>query len=131
MNLWLDDVRDPAEHGRIGWFWVRTAPEAIAAMQAHVFEAMSLDHDLGLCDDCFGADTDEKVKLVRESLIRNEGTVSYCACPHNGTGYDVVCWMEEHQCWPKEKPLVHSVNPVGAARMRQVIDKAYSTSERP
>lgn len=126
MNLWLDDVRDPAVHGRLGWTWVKTAQEAIAAIQAQPFKSMSLDHDLGICDDCFGADTDEKVKLVRESLIRNEGCVSYCACPHNGTGYDVVCWMEEHGRWPEQKPMVHSANPVGAARMRAVIERAYA-----
>ena len=126
MKLWLDDERNPARFGRLGWTWVKTAAEAIAAIRDHDVEELSLDHDLGLCDDCLGADTDEKVQAVRASLIRNEGAASYCACPHNGTGYDVVCWMEEHGRWPTQKPTVHSANPVGAARMRAAIDKAYS-----
>ena len=38
------------------------------------------------------------------------------------TGYTVVCWMEENDIWPTHKPSVHSANPVGRARMQQVID---------
>lgn len=125
MNLWLDDERNPARFGCLGWTWVKTAAEAIELIRTQSIEQMSLDHDLGLCDDCFGADTEEKIKVVRENLIRNDGMASYCACPHNGTGYDVVCWMEEHGHWPKEKPTVHSANPVGARRMQVVIDRAY------
>lgn len=41
------------------------------------------------------------------------------------TGYHLVLWMVEHNCWPKEKPVVHSANPVGAEAMRHLIDKWY------
>ena len=46
-------------------------------------------------------------------------------CSHFGTGYDLVCWMEENNMWPVHKPHVHSANPVGAAKMRIAIDKQY------
>jgi hypothetical protein len=116
VNLWLDDVRDPLVFGRrLRWLWVKTASDAIASMQTHRFQWVSLDHDLGLCDECLGADTDEKIKIVHRD-----------GCPHNGTGYDVVCWMEEQGIWPTRKPMVHSANPVGADRMRAVIDRAYT-----
>jgi hypothetical protein len=126
MNLWLDDIRDPARHGCLGWTWVKTAQEAIAAYESGEVEKSSLDHDLGMCDACASADTDEKVQRVRESLIRMNGTASYCSCPHNGTGYDVVLWLEETGRWPTEPPRVHSANPAGAARMRQAIQRHYA-----
>ena len=42
------------------------------------------------------------------------------------TGYDVVCWMEANDVWPRDGVKVHSLNPSGAARMRQVIERAYA-----
>jgi hypothetical protein len=41
------------------------------------------------------------------------------------SGYDLLCWMEANDLWPKRPPNVHSANPAGAARMRQVIDRKY------
>ena len=41
------------------------------------------------------------------------------------TGYDVVCWMEEHDAWPERGVRVHSMNPVGRQRMESVIERAY------
>lgn len=130
MNLWLDDIRDPAAYGCLGWHWVRTATEAIAAIQANDIERMSLDHDLGMCDECLSADTTERVQRVREGLIRLAPAASYCSCTHNGTGYDVVLWMAEHGRWPKQRPLVHSANTVGRDRMRGVIAR-YFPAEPP
>ena len=40
------------------------------------------------------------------------------------TGYDVVCWMEDHGVWPAEGVSVHSQNPVGRARMEQALRRA-------
>jgi len=38
-------------------------------------------------------------------------------------GIDVVNWMIQNQIWPKEKPAIHSANPIGAARMAILIDR--------
>ena len=51
-----------------------------------------------------------------------------------GTGYDVLCWMEEAiECeqWygPLPEILIHSANPVGRARMyavKDVIERMWS-----
>lgn len=43
MNLWVDDLRVPAE----GWTWAKTSDEAIAILRSSKVELMSLDHDLG------------------------------------------------------------------------------------
>jgi hypothetical protein len=47
------------------------------------------------------------------------------SCPHAKTGYDVVCWMEEHGMWPVDGITVHSMNPVGRARMEAAIRRHY------
>ncbi len=100
MNLWLDDVRDPANFGHIGWVWVKTADEAIALLKTGKVKSASLDHDL----------------TIEQTLGRTD---------KEKTGYDVVCWMEKHNVWPPNGVAVHSMNPVGAARMRQVIRMHY------
>jgi hypothetical protein len=111
--MWLDDVR-PAP---IGWTHVKTVQEAQAYLQRAdvVVEAASLDHDLGACDDCmkrFNADPQGWGGLMPN-------------CEHFGTGYTLVCWMEETGNWPKTPPVVHSMNPVGSRRMRSVIYLKY------
>ena len=46
-------------------------------------------------------------------------------CDHFGTGYNLVCWMEENGCWPQEKPTVHSRNPAGRFKMQQAINREW------
>jgi hypothetical protein len=100
MRLWLDDVREPWKHGYILSEWVRTYEEAVNMLETGMITFASLDHDLSVEAAC-GQPCSEK------------------------TGYDVVCWMELHNVWPKDGVVVHSMNPVGRARMQQVIDKHY------
>src|ERR1700736_4798837 len=103
MNLWLDDIRDPALHGRIygrdyhNWLWATSVFDAIRYLDAGSVTFASLDHDLGL-------DTP--------------------------TGYDLVCWMEEHNIWPSDAIAVHSANPVGKERMEAVISRYYRLKEK-
>lgn len=100
INLWLDDTRDPAKHGYIGWTWVKTAQEAIHILSTGVVNKLSLDHDLT-----------EKASL---GLPDDEQT-----------GYDVLMWMRWIDIWPPGGVSVHSVNPVGRRRMQAVIDAHY------
>lgn len=113
IHLWLDDIRDPAKHGAIGYTWVKTVDEAKALLETGWVITASLDHDLGACAECM------------EQWKDADYAVSMPNCEHFGTGYTLCCWMEETGNWPWEKPRVHSANPVGAARMRAVIDKAF------
>jgi hypothetical protein len=103
VNLWLDDVREPWKHGAVGWFWAKTADEAIRALKTGRVERASLDHDLSIQRAC-GFDDASK------------------------TGYDVVCWMEANDVWPIGGVTVHSLNPVGRARMQAAIDRHYRES---
>lgn len=119
MKLWLDDVREPWKFGCLNWAWAKTYEEAIDMFLTGEVEEASLDHDLGLpsCQDCLKAAKTEK----------EYGDVLQFGCPHGEkTGYDVVCWLEQHpEYWPKVKVKVHSANPSGANRMRQVINRWY------
>lgn len=100
VNLWLDDER-PAP---AGWTHARTMAEAIAVMQAGPVELASLDHDLGDVDAARGA----------------AGQT-----PRERTGYDFCLWMAEHGTWPRQRPVVHSQNPVGRAAMVQLIERHW------
>ena len=101
MNLWLDDVRNPATHGAIGFVWVKTAEEAIDMLKSGAVQFASLDHD-----------------LAEEHYPWNCEDITKCA----GTGYVVVCWMERNDVWPPNGVRVHSMNPVGRQRMEAVIN---------
>ena len=98
IKLWLDDIRDPLDYDAVGWCWVKTAEEAIDALKTGEVILASLYHDLG-------------------NVIPGKKEVS---------GYDVVCWMEENNCWPRDGVRVHSMNPVGCERMLAVIENHYS-----
>ena len=122
INLWLDDWR-PAPPG---YTHVLTVQAAIELLKTGKVRRASLDHDLGACDRCMkGMTFDEWLRKE----IPARGYVNGPHCEHFGTGYTLVCWMEETGIWPTEKPVVHSANPVGAKRMRQVIDAKWRPSQ--
>lgn len=98
VRLWLDDVRKPYEHGRIGWLWVKGYQSAVDAFEEYEVVEASLDHDLTIQQTC-GNDDGEK------------------------TGYDLVCWMEERGIYPRDGVHVHSMNPSGADRMRLALSR--------
>ena len=101
MILWLDDVRKPWLNGYIGAHWAKTYEEAIEALKGGNVTLASLDHDLS-----------EMATLGMPE-------------PGEKTGYDVICWMEENNVWPKDGVRVHSMNPAGRQRMQAVVDKHY------
>lgn len=105
MKLWLDDVRPPWQWGRIGWEWAKTGERAVELLKSGRVTEASLDHD-----------------LAWEHYPGNQDG------PKSGlmTGYDVCCWLEKNpQYWPEGGVTVHSMNPVGAAKMRTVIARHY------
>lgn len=117
MNLWLDDVRNPLEHGAIGYIWVKTIQEAKDLLKQGGVVRASLDHDLGACNSCLA-----KWREASEPDAMPN-------CSHFGTGYDLCLWMAETGHWPAEPPVVHSLNPVGRERMRVVIDRYFPVKE--
>lgn len=118
IYLWLDDVR-PAPGG---WYHVKTIQEAMPFLERGEVEMASLDHDLGACSDCM-----DGLSLEKWLILHNYKSMPNC--PHFGTGYDLVCWMEETGHWPVQRPFVHSRNPAGAAKMRQAINRKFDIKE--
>lgn len=114
VNMWLDDIRPPPP----GYSLVKTVGEAIAVLMLHDVERCSLDHDLGACEKCMQGKSPEQ-------WLAEANYQSMPNCEHFGTGYELVCWMEANNVWPKHKPAVHSANPAGRARMQAVIDKQW------
>jgi hypothetical protein len=118
MKVWLDDM--PHEQRAIpeGWLWAKNIEEVKVLLQTGEVEELSLDHDLGACDDCMGGRT------VEEWMV-DSGYASMPNCSHLGTGYDLCLWMADKGIWPKQRPSVHSMNPVGKIRMVGVINRYF------
>jgi hypothetical protein len=126
MMIYLDDMRSTPE----GWHRCFKIEEVQELMQTNVVTHLSLDHDLGasyLCKNCFDFD---RTMCDEESCTCMCHSVEFFTCP---TGYDLCKWMAELDCWPINKPMVHSANPVGARNMRECIERywhAPGTSRR-
>lgn len=118
MFLWLDDLRDPRKHGIFNAAWATTYEQAVEMLATGDVTFASLDHDLGACEECVATN-------AHIGDMKTPETTFYNHCPHAKSGYDVVVWMEENNVWPKNGVIVHSMNPVGKARMQQVIDRHY------
>lgn len=92
--LWIDDVREPPCSG---WDTADTAGLAIQMLLSRDYDVVSFDHDLGLCQECMASECE--------------------TCVHNGTGYDVVKWLEEtcflDETFPIPTLAVHSDNGPG------------------
>lgn len=110
IRLWLDDVRDPNGHGAVGFIWVKTFDEAVTVLMAGNVTFASLDHDL--------AEEHYPWSGVPQAEWKEK------------SGYDVVRWMEKHRVWPVHGVAVHSMNPVGRKRMRDLIDRHYVSLDR-
>lgn len=75
----------------------RNYDSGINALKEEIWDILFLDHDLG----------------------------DFCANGRERTGYDILCWLEEHiQYLPKRIHIV-SQNNVGRDRMKVVVDKLY------
>jgi hypothetical protein len=119
INLWLDDMRPAPD----GWLWVKTVEDAKLHLAAGRVHNLSLDHDLGACESCM------KGRTAEQWLAESEFT-AMPNCDHFGTGYTLVCWMEETGHWPSELPSLHTANPVGRMRMSQAICREQERSGR-
>lgn len=91
MNVYVDDLRDCPE----GFTIARTFEEAVALLEQHEVDILSLDHDLG--EDAEG------------NLLP--------------TGYDLVKYFYEHGL-RANKIYLHTDNPVGRENMYETLKGA-------
>ena len=111
FDVYMDDLRNPPD----GWKLCRTIEDTVALLEDGQVRNLSLDHDMGACYTC-----ERTGKHIGD--MRTDATTFMNWCPHADDGTKLVQWMVSNDVWPSEKPTVHSMNPVGAARMRGLID---------
>lgn len=97
--LWVDDIRPiPSDCGD-EWCSARSAWEALLKLELLTFDTVSLDHDLA-------------------SRVGNKEL----------TGYDILVWLVQRKLDGHHVPskiAVHSANPVGVKKMKDVISKYW------
>lgn len=105
-HFWLDDIRASPP----GWDWARSYENAIQILKDNSYRRMSLDYDLGWCEECLS--------------MMDPANPIVLTCPHAKNGYDVVIWIIENQAWPSLSLNIHSINPVGRQRMIDALCRA-------
>lgn len=96
MKLWIDDVRSAPD----GWFWARSVNDA----KYHIewWEKYTIPHG-------------EKIEII--SIDHDAGDF---ACD-GGDYIKLLDWLEETG---RSYPIrIHSMNPVGVANMRAIIER--------
>jgi hypothetical protein len=115
IYLWLDDERKPPSRAVTGirWTWAKSHDQAIVLLKTGRVVFASLDHDL--CDEHYQA--------FSWSVANNQPVdTTYCG---EKTGYETLCWMEEHKVWPKNGVRIHSMNTIRKPIMVEAIKRIY------
>lgn len=108
MKLWLDDVRPPPE----GYIPARSVEEAIYIMNFWRMNPSTGECEFPYMDDFEACSLDHDLGGKPED-----------------DGIYFIDWMTANNVWPKEKPVVHSMNPVGRQRMQVAIDRYWPGEE--
>lgn len=118
MNLWVDDLRNPDSFGRKGWHWARTVTEAIRVLDTMPVEEVSLDHDIS-----------HSIGIKNSELYRP------FPC---GETFEPVARFIRVMCdpaMPRGMSLhtvrIHTANPVGVERMKEILTLPSSHSPAP
>lgn len=99
MKLWVDDLRNPANHVGEGWTWAQTVREALEILATREVTHLSLDYDL------------EAGAYACATCQRG------AACGAHPCGFAVVEWLAANPArWPTVVYL-HSANRAGVIRM--------------
>lgn len=110
----MDDVRPCPP----GFTLARTVLEAMEYLATGEVNLCSLDHDMGVCTECFLKGLGIGDMMTPETTYANW-------CPHALDGTKLVWWMIETGHWSNVRPAVHSMNPVGHRQMQSLIDEYF------
>jgi hypothetical protein len=105
MKLWIDDVRPAPE----GYVWARSTEDAIFIISAY---SKLLDYI------CYRIDEPQTLPWF-EVIDIDHDAGEYADC--GGDYIKVLDWMEENHI--KAPIRIHSMNPVGVANMRAIIER--------
>jgi len=118
--IWLDDVRDPKDHG-VEALWVKNFEEFQAAVRAEHPHMVHFDHDLGN-----EYHWNETHPMNEDGTSPDEHEILYDKFQEM-TGYHAAKWLVDY-CMINELPLprwnVHSMNVVGAKNIRDYLTLA-------
>lgn len=123
--LFVDDLRMPGDVTWVKlpfaeWCVVRSFDQAVSWVKKHGFpDVVSFDHDLG--HEVFDTTPSGLVLAVENSNERS--------------GYDFAKWLIEHDLDTDTMPghfafYVHSMNPVGADNIRNILSNYMSLKHR-
>ena len=111
----------------MGWDRALTAKQAITMLETGVYDCVSFDHDLGICEECSKWQDFELNQAYADHETIDES--DFVECTHN-TGYVVARWLEQRvfddPSFKVPKMTVHSDNGPG----RDAINRAISWIER-
>jgi hypothetical protein len=79
--------------------------------------------DYGYDDFVWAKTAEDAIALMRIHKV-DFASMNYDLGPGK-TGYDVLCWMEANDVWQRFGVAIHSMNPVGRAKMSHVIFSHY------
>ena len=65
---------------------------------------------------------EDVIRLLKKGVV-NDLSLDHDMGPGELTGYELLCWMEKNNIWPRGNVYVHSANPSGADKMRAVINR--------
>jgi hypothetical protein len=114
-NLFVDDVRPVPD----GWLVARTIEDAKSHLSTGAVDRLSLDHDMGACAACIASGEDIGDMTTPETTYMHW-------CKHEQDGTKLMLWIIDTGNWSRQKPTVHSANPVGGARMRGMIERYWN-----
>lgn len=69
----------------------------------------------------------EAVRYLSQDGLVEEASLDHDLGENQPTGYDLCKWMAETGAWPKQRPEVHSANPVGKEAMLWNIWRYFGT----
>ncbi len=89
-----------------------------------------IDDYRNLSVDVIARNYDEGIKQLElngpwDELLLDHDLASFDDDGHEKTGYDIMCWLEEHPEYLPKKIVCVSANTVGVQRINTVIERVY------
>ena len=108
MKLWIDDVRPAPE----GYIWCRSTNESLRFIRVHIseIEHIDIDHDAG----DFAKEGGDFIEVLKELERLSRKTFKQNGIVFHNFWHFRCSVMTFH---------IHSMNPVGVANMRAIIER--------
>lgn len=113
-KFFFDNIRDVPD---TDWVLARDVPAAKSILSEMAYDIWSLDHDIGfqmMCEKCWDEWHTDGMVISTEEVLKK-------GCNHTENGTTLANWaIENVETWP-DLIIIHSANPYGSARMRDIL----------